>query len=398
MRLLGLALAASCSLLAQVNSLSPKEVSDGWLLLFDGESTFPWSPEGPAKWKVINGALTSDGTEAGWLRTNTQFGDFILKLEFRTAADGNSGVFLRSGKGADPQKSGYELQIFDTHPKFPTGGIVDHAPPLRKSAIHPEKWHAYEIVALGPRILVKLDGRKVLDWNDARSATGYIGLQINRNKPIQFRNIKLRPLGLAPIFNGKNLSGWQKVKPPKPPAQPAEWTVKKGAIHVLYGPGQLESKAQFDDFVLQLDIRANSADPTFHPNSGIFLRGRPNGYWTGYEVQIRNEFKDNDRTKPVDTGSGGLYFHQPARRVIPSDNQFYTQTVIAQGRHISTWVNGFPIADWEDPYPEGEAGPRNKQALLRPGPISLQAHDPKTNLDFKEIRIKSLGRSQAGSR
>jgi len=392
MRLLRFVLAASCSLFAQVNSLSPKEISDGWLLLFDGESAFAWSAEGAAKWKQANGVIASDGAAAGWLRTNTQFSDFILKLEFQTASNANSGVFLRSRKGPDPQKSGYELQIFDAHPKFPTGGIVDHAAPLRKSVIHTGKWHAYEVVALGSRILVKLDGRKVLDLNDSKSAAGFIGLQSNKNHPIQFRNIKLRPLGLAPIFNGKNLSGWQKVQPPKPPAQPAEWTVKKGAIHVLKGPGQLETKAQFDDFILQLDIRANSADPKFHPNSGIFLRGKPNGYWTGYEIQIRNEYKDNDPAKPVDTGSGGLYFHQPARRIIPSDNHFYTQTVVAHGRHISTWVNGFPVADFDDPYPEGDAGPRNKQALLKPGPISLQAHDPKTNLDFKDIRIKTLGK------
>lgn len=385
-----LALAVSLSLSAQVNSLTRKEINDGWLLLFDGETTWGWTPEGGAKWKVAGGAIASDGGQYGWLRTNTQFADYVLKLEFQTASDGNSGVFLRSKKGVDAHKTGYELQIFDGHAKFPTGGIVDHTPPLRKSTIHADRWHAYEIVVLGSRILVKLDGKKVLDYTDKKSASGYIGLQFNPNKPIQFRNIKLRPLGLAPIFNGKNLSGWQTIQPPKAPATPAEWLVKKGQIHVLKGPGQLETKALFDDFVLQLDIRANSTDPNFHPNSGIFLRGRPNGYWTGYEIQIRNEFKDKDRAKPVDTGSGGVYFHQPARRVVPSDNQFYTQTVIAQGRHISTWVDGFPVADWEDPYPEGEGGPRNKQALLKAGPISLQAHDPKTNLDFKDIRVRSL--------
>ncbi len=392
MRLFGLALAAMLSLTAQVNALTTKEVSDGWLMLFDGDTAWGWSAEGAAKWKVVNGAIVSDGGDAGWLRTNTQFADFVLKLEFQTAADGNSGVFLRAKKGAEPQKSGYELQIFDAHPKFPTGGIVDHAAPLRKAKLDPAKWHEYEIVALGSRILVKLDGKKVVDLNDTKATIGYIGLQVNKNKPIQFRNVRLQPLGLAPIFNRKNLSGWQTVQPLKPPPQPAEWSAKKGMLHVVKGGGQIETKAQFDDFILQLDIRANSTDPAFHPNSGIFLRGKPNAYWSGYEIQIRNEFKDNDRSKPVDTGSGGIYFHQPARRVISTDNQFYTQTVIAHGRHIATWVNGFPIADWDDPNPEGDGGPRNKHALLKPGPISLQAHDPKTNLDFRNIRVRSLAK------
>ncbi|MFN0104031.1 MAG: DUF1080 domain-containing protein [Bryobacteraceae bacterium] len=392
MRILGLAVAASLALSGQVNTLSPTEISDGWLSLFDGETTWGWTAEGGAKWKIADGAIATDGGEYGWLRTNTQFADYVLKLEFQTAADGNSGVFLRSKKGADPHKTGYELQIFDTHPKFPTGGIVEHVAPLRKSLIKAGKWHAYEIVALGSRILVKLDGKKVLDFTGTKSSSGYVGLQYNPNKPIQFRNIKVQPLGFAPIFNGKNLSGWQTVQPPRAPAEPAEWSAKKGLLHVVKGGGQIETKALFDDFILQLDIRANSTDPNFHPNSGIFLRGKPNAYWSGYEIQIRNEFKDNDRTKPVDTGSGGVYFHQPARRVVASDNRFYTQTVIAQGRHFATWVDGFPVADWDDPYPEGDGGPRNKQALLKAGPISLQAHDPKTNLDFKNVRIKTLGR------
>lgn len=378
-------------LVAQVNSLTPKEIAEGWLLLFDGESTFGWTAEGGAKWKVANGSLVAETGEYGWLRSNSQFGDYVLKVEFQTAADGNSGVFLRSAKGKDPHVSGYELQIYDGHEKFPTGSILNAARTAKKVKIHPEKWQSYEVFHVGKRCLVKLDGKKVLELTDEKSLQGYVGLQFNPNKPVAFRNIKIRPLGLAPIFNEKNLNGWQEVKPAKPPAKPALWSVHRGQLHVEQGPGQLETKSLYDDFILQLDVRANSKDPKFHPNSGVFLRGTVNGYWTGYEIQIRNEFKDGDRSKPVDTGTGGIYFHQPARRVLGSDNQFYTKTILAQGRHLATWINGFPVADWDDPYPEGTS-PRNKQALLKAGPISLQAHDPKTDLDFRNIRIKSLPR------
>ncbi|OYW16757.1 MAG: hypothetical protein B7Z55_13910, partial [Planctomycetales bacterium 12-60-4] len=110
---------------AQTNQLTPKEIADGWLLLFDGESTFGWTVEGAAKWRVADGSIVADSGGYGWLRTNTQFGDYSLKVEFQTAADGNSGVFLRSAKGKDPHVTGYELQIFDAHPKFPTGSILD---------------------------------------------------------------------------------------------------------------------------------------------------------------------------------------------------------------------------------------------------------------------------------
>jgi hypothetical protein len=391
MRFLVALLAMSVGVFAQTNQLTPKEIADGWLLLFDGESTFGWTVEGAAKWRVAEGSIVADSGGYGWLRTNTQFGDYSLKVEFQTAADGNSGVFLRSAKGKDPHVTGYELQIFDAHLKFPTGSILDAARTNKKVKIAPGKWHSYEVFHIGARCLVKLDGKKVLDLNDTKSASGHLGLQFNPNKPVAFRNIKVRPLGLAPLFNDRNLSGWQEVQPAKAPAEPAVWSVKRGLLHVEKGPGQLETKTLYDDFILQLDVRTNSREPNFHPNSGVFFRGTPGGYWTGYEIQIRNEFKDGDRTKPVDTGSGGIYFHQPARSVVGTDNEFYTKTIVAQGRHIATWVNGYPVASWDDPYPEGTS-PRNKQALLKAGPISLQAHDPKTNLDFQNIRIKSLKR------
>lgn len=385
--LLAMALCAG----AQTNSLTPKEIAEGWLLLFDGETTFGWTMEGAAKWRVANGTIVADAGGYGWLRTNTQFADYSLKVDFQTAADGNSGIFLRSAKGKDPHISGYELQIYDGHPKFPTGSILDAGRTNKKVRIDPAKWHTYEVFHVGTRCLVKLDGKKVLELTDSKALNGHLGLQFNPNKPVAFRNIKVRPLGLAPLFNNRNLSGWQEVQPAKAPTEPAQWSVKRGLLHVEKGPGQLETKTLYDDFVLQLDVRTNSKDPNFHPNSGVFFRGTPMGYWTGYEIQIRNEFSDGDRTKPVDTGTGGIYFHQPARRVVGTDNEFYTKTIVAQGRHIATWINGYPVANWEDPYPEGTS-PRNKQALLKAGPISLQAHDPKTNLDFRNIRIKSLKR------
>jgi hypothetical protein len=167
------------------------------------------------------------------------------------------------------------------------------------------------------------------------------------------------------------------------------WTVRDKLLHVEKGPGQLETNLLYDDFVLQLDIRANAPAPDKHPNSGVFFRGDANGYWTGYEAQIRNEYKNGDRTQAVDYGTGGIYRYQPARTVVANDNEFFTMTVIARGRHIATWVNGYPVADWDDPNPEGKEV-RKKEAKLTAGPISLQAHDPTTNLDFRDIRVVVL--------
>jgi hypothetical protein len=388
MRLVSLLILSAATLFCQQpNTLTPKEAADGWILLFDGESLFGWTQEMAAKWRVADGAIIADAGDYGWVRTNSVFADYVLRCDFKTTADGNSGLFLRSSKEGKPHETGYELQIFDTHPKFPTGSLVMHVP-ATGGKIKPNQWQTFEVTVQGDRFIVKLDGKQVLDARDPKSKIGHIGLQYNKDKKIEFRNIKLKPLGLQSMFDGKSLTGWTQVKAPKPNEDPI-WTARNNMIHVEKGPGELQSDKQFDNFVFQIDIRANTKDPKLHPNSGVFFRGLKGEHWTGYESQIRNEFKDGDPTKPVDTGTGGIYFYQPARKVVGKDNEFFTKTIVAHGRHIATWINGYPVADWEDPHPEGPRV-RDKQANLKPGHIGLQAHDPTTNLDFKNIKIAPL--------
>lgn len=382
MRLPVFLLICACALSAQQNSLTPKESSEGWILLFDGDSTFGWTAEGGARWNAVGGALTPSG-EPGYLRSNTPFADYTLKLDYRAPAEENSGVFLRSAKEGQPHVTGYELQIFGKHPEYATGSLVNHirAKPVKAA---PDQWHTYEVTASGQHFVVKLDGKTVLDGRDSKSKSGYIGLQYNKGKPVAFRNIKLKPIGLKSIFDGKSLAGWQVIDAPKPKEKP-EWTVRKGAIHVEKGPGQLETEGTWDDFVLQMDIRTNPKDAKHHPNSGVFFRGDAKGYWSGYESQIRNEYKDGDRAQPVDWGTGAIYNRKATRKVVPNDGEYFTKTLVASGRHLAVWINGYPVTDWEDDRPQGSNA--RQQARLEAGTISLQAHDPTTNLDFRNIRI-----------
>lgn len=380
--------ASTCFAQAAPNTLTQKEIDEGWILLFDGESLFGWQPQGTAEWMVENGAITTRPGPYGWLRSNSQFADYVLKLEFRACENCNSGVFLRSATTGEPHVTGYELQIWTGNQKFPTGSLVNHAATM-KGKFKGDVWNQYEVTVQGDRFLIKLNGKTVLDARDGKSKIGHIGLQSNKDK-IEFRNMKLKPLGLTALFDGKSLAGWHEVKTPRA-KEPPEWSAKGGVMHVEKGPGQLETDALFDDLILQLAIKTNPKDEKHHPNSGVFLRGEPNAFWTGYEIQIRNEYKDGDRTKPVDFGSGGMYFYQPTRKVMGEDGKYFVETVIARGRHFGVWVNGYPVTSWEDPHPEGKSV-RDKQARLGAGAISLQAHDPTTNLDFKNIRAAKLPR------
>src|SRR5438477_2130378 len=63
---------------AQPNTLTPKEIADGWVLLFDGKTTFGWMQNEGGGWHVVDGTLQASASRKGpnILRTSTVFGDF----------------------------------------------------------------------------------------------------------------------------------------------------------------------------------------------------------------------------------------------------------------------------------------------------------------------------------
>lgn len=388
MRFTALLFLATTLASAQNKSLTPREISEGWLQLWDGATLFGWKEEGGAKWRTTpEGTLMADAGDTGWLRSGSEFADFVFQCEYRTGVNGNSGIFLRSAKSGEPHVTGYELQIWNERPTFWTGSLVNHVQ-SKRIAPAANQWHRYEVQAIGDHFVIKIDGKKVAEGRDKKSAAGHIGLQYNKDNKVEFRNIRVKPLGTKPIFDGKSLSGWQEVAPTRPAKEPAIWKVEKGTIHVVHGGGQLETTGSYDDYILQIDVRTNSSDPKRHPNSGIFNRGEAKGYWTGYEVQIRNEFKADDRTQPVDWGTGAVYNRAATRKVVPNDNEFFIMTINVRGAHFGVWVNGYPVTDWEDTRPPAATARQGLKTAA--GTISLQAHDPTTDLNFRNIRLAAL--------
>ena len=362
------------------NTLTEEELADGWILLLDGQTLFGWEATSRADWKVAEGVMSVEEGEPGLLCTTSEFGDYELRLDFRAPATTNSGVFLRTAVGPkDPSSDCYELNIagVDLSP-FPTGSLVGRkrgAPPLDAG-----KWHSYHVTARGGHFVVRLDGQAVLDYTDpVPLGRGRIGLQLNSGK-VEFRNIKLKPLGLEEIFGGKDLSAWTVY-----PDRKSEFSVTpEGNLRVRNGNGQLETNGRWADFTLQLDCFVNGK----HLNSGIFFRSIPGQFWQGYESQIHNGYRQGDRTKPVDCGTGGFYRRQDARRVVADDFQWFHKTLIASGPHMAAWINGLQVSDWTDTRPASE-NPR--QGLrLEAGTIIIQGHDPTTDLLFRDIRIVEM--------
>ena len=187
------------------NTLSAAEQKDGFQLLFDGKSLdkFVVPADQVKVWRVVDGVIHNDQTAPGaTILTKEDFGNFVLRAEFRAHPNVNSALMLRQGR---PQPAGYELQIRDkvltdrTGGEYLTGSIVNvkHAPEGTK--IVPNQWNTFEATLTGDHIVVLYNGAKVIDVHDSRRTTGAIGLQSAHPEDpagasIEFRNLRIKRL------------------------------------------------------------------------------------------------------------------------------------------------------------------------------------------------------------
>ena len=169
----------------------------GWVSLFDGHSLRGWTPEQGAKWRVDSGSIVGDAGDDGWLRSERQFGDVSLRIQFKNTPNGNSGVFLRATKASNPADpsnpaGGYELQINNEDATWATGSIENYIQRLVPANPAPNQWHSYDVEVRGDHIVATLDGVKVLDGRHAKFTRGYIGLQHHKDNRIEFRGITVK--------------------------------------------------------------------------------------------------------------------------------------------------------------------------------------------------------------
>jgi len=310
--------------------ISP-DIKEGWIYLVDG-TTFGWLIHGPAT--VRGHALVLGGVEQTTAITTTAFGPSDFELGY--SYDGKAGQ----------------------------DALVLFGPTRHRIAGGPSGASTGKVV--GKPVTAPASPFRIVVPAGAKLELG----------------LRIRPHGLQPLFNGKDLSGW-KVFPGA--RYKSKFTVTpEGWINVKNGPGDLQTEKTFADFIFQGECVSNGD----HLNSGIFFRCLPNQYQNGYEMQIRNEWKGDDRKQPVDFGTGAIYRRQPARTVFSTDREWFGMTLVAQGNHFATWVNGFQVTDWTDTRVDNE-NPRNG-LRLGPGHLSIQGHDPTTDLSFRNLRVAEL--------
>ena len=177
------------------------------------------------------------------------------------------------------------------------------------------------------------------------------------------------------MFDGKSLDGWKAAE------NPAGFKVENGEIVVNGTRGHLfylgaDGKASFRDFEFQAEVMTTPGS-----NSGIFIhtawqeKGWPSH---GYEMQVNATHTDSIKT-------GSIYNVVKVNPAPHQDDEWFTYTITVKGNRVTARINDRVVTDYEE-----KAADIKGDRKLSAGTIALQAHDPKSLVRYRNLKIRPL--------
>jgi len=179
---------------------------EGWLGALDG-------------YELKGGVLASKAESGGFLYTEREYSDFVLRFEFKLSPGGNNGIAIRAPIGSRISRSGIEIQVLDnTAEKYKKlkpwqfHGSVYGLVPAKRGYLKPVgEWNSQEILCQGRHIRVTLNGTVIVDADLAEldhlgekgidgydhpgryRTSGHVGFMGHRSR-VEFRNFRIKEL------------------------------------------------------------------------------------------------------------------------------------------------------------------------------------------------------------
>ena len=340
-------------------------------------------------WSVQNGILQFDG-QGESLCTQKKYGDFELLVDWKIEPGGDSGIYLRG----TPQ-----VQIWDyTENPAGSGGLYNNqnhpSKPLKRADKPIGEWNRFRIKMVGERVTVHLNGELVVDnvmmenyWERDKSIspTEQIELQAH-NTTLYFRNIFLREIPRedlyeGPLFNGKDLTGWEIID-----GREGSWHVEDNILYTQgAGGGWLSTTEQYGNFRLSLEFRVPPGG-----NSGVFLRAphQGNPAYRGMEIQVLDDYAEQYATLQPWQYTGSVYaVEAPLKRASKNANEWQRMEILCDGPRVRVTLNGTVIVN-TNLIKHMDKTDEHPGLKRRRGYIGLQNHS--TRVDYRNIRIQEL--------
>jgi hypothetical protein len=280
---------------------------NGWRPLFNGKDLTGWVPVqvAPNTFTVRDGIIVSTGVPTGVMRTDRQYENFELELEWKhVVPGGNAGLFVWSypiTAVGQPFTKSIEVQILDGRngETYTSHGDIFsiHGARMTPDRPHPRgaerclpsewrckpagEWNHYRVVCNNGVIKLSVNGKEVSGGSAANPRKGYICLE-SEGTECHFRNIRIKELpstnpkpeeiapeaeGFVSLYNGLNLDGWTTKKPEHWKAK--DWILEyKGKAD----GSVLETAKSYKDFIMIIDFRGKGPQPADR-DIGIYIRG-----------------------------------------------------------------------------------------------------------------------------
>ncbi|MFV1967490.1 MAG: DUF1080 domain-containing protein [Pirellulaceae bacterium] len=414
--------------------------------LFNGRDLSGWVPinVAPGTFRVCDGIIVSTGIPTGLMRTEKQYENFIIELEWRhMKPGGNAGLFVW-GDGltavGSPFARGIEVQILDngfdakgknewytTHGDVfpvlgstmtPTGRISStrqRSFPIEDRSKSSPDWNHYRLEGRDGVLRLSVNGKEVTVGKDGSPRKGYLCLE-SEGSECHFRNIRICELpstnpsadeiadvaeGFVPLYTGADLSHWKADPGHEGHWQPAGWRL------VYDGRSEAKDKnlwteKEYGDFDLICDWRW-TRKPTSKPLPVLLANGEqavddegqpkreelPDAGDSGIYLRGNSKSQVNMWCWPI--GSGEVYGYRTDPSM-PAEVRAGVTPVKKADAPIGKW-NRFLITMRGDRLTvnlNGETVIENARLPGVParGPIALQHHgDP---IEFANILVKEL--------
>lgn len=406
-----------------------------WRPLFNGKDLSGWAPVNvaPDTFTVRDEMIVSTGKPTGVMRTDRQYENFELELEWKhIEKGGNAGLFVWSypvtAPGVPFTKS-IEVQILDgrnSETYTSHGDIFSiHGARLKPDRPHPRgserclpsewrakpagEWNHYRVVCNNGVVKLSVNGKEVSGGSECSPRKGYICLE-SEGTECHFRNIRIKELpssgslppdavapeaeGFVSIYNGLNLEGWKAGPSHEQHWKVEDWTLSYDGKCDAADP-HLWTKKSYRDFVMICDWRwtgkgTKQSRPNTLPSgrddgtvevvdagdSGIYLRGNDKSQvniwcWPAGSGEVYGYRTDPKMSAEV---VAGVTPKERADKPIGEWNRF---VITMKGDRLSVDLNGKLVLD-----------KAQLPGVPAEGPIALQHHGDA--IQFANIYVKEL--------
>jgi hypothetical protein len=214
-----------------------------------------------------------------------------------------------------------------------------------------------------------------MTWDLEATDGKLTGVQKSGNESIELTGLRAPELKRSipkawtkpePLFNGRNLDGWEPIGD----VANNHWVVQDGLLVNEARGANLKSTREFNDFKAHFEVNCPEG-----ANSGFYLRGR-------YEVQLEYEPVNSE---PREREMGAIYGRiAPSTELPRTPGKWETFDVTLVGRTVTVVRNGVKIIDAKEI--EGITGGALDADEGKPGPFYVQG-DHTGGLKFRDITV-----------